>query len=99
MPELRVLGLRASEPPVISPLPPNVPNAPLPKTAQVIFAPRETKEYVIKVDYQPRTDIGKALGEVAEKVRRRGLLVVVSDLLDDPERVLAGLRRLRSRRH
>jgi uncharacterized protein (DUF58 family) len=47
----------------------------------------------------PRTDIGKALGEVAEKVRRRGLLVVVSDLLDDPERVLAGLRRLRSRRH
>jgi uncharacterized protein (DUF58 family) len=47
----------------------------------------------------PRTDLGKALGEVSEKVRRRGLLVIVSDLLDDPERVLAGLRRLRSRRH
>ena len=47
----------------------------------------------------PRTDMGKALGEVSEKVRRRGLVVVVSDLLDDAERVLAGLRRLRSRRH
>jgi uncharacterized protein (DUF58 family) len=46
-----------------------------------------------------RTDLGKALGEVAEKVRRRGLVVVVSDLLDDAERVLAGLRRLRSRKH
>ncbi len=46
----------------------------------------------------PRTDLGAALGEVAEKVRRRGLLVVVSDLLDDADRVLGGLRRLRSRR-
>jgi len=47
----------------------------------------------------PRTDLGRALGEVAETVRRRGLVVVVSDLLDETDRVLAGLRRLRSRRH
>jgi uncharacterized protein (DUF58 family) len=47
----------------------------------------------------PRTDLAAALGEVSEKVRRRGLVVVVSDLLDEPGRVLAGLRRLRSRRH
>jgi uncharacterized protein (DUF58 family) len=47
----------------------------------------------------PRTDIGRALGALSDKVRRRGLVVIVSDLLDDPERVLAGLRRLRSRRH
>ena len=46
-----------------------------------------------------RTDIATALGEVAEKVRRRGLLVLVSDLLDEPQKVLSGLRRLRSRRH
>lgn len=47
----------------------------------------------------PRTDVARALGEVAETVRRRGLLVIVSDLLDEPGRVLSGLRRLRSRRH
>jgi uncharacterized protein (DUF58 family) len=47
----------------------------------------------------PRTDLGRALGEVADTIRRRGLVIVVSDLLDDPEKVLAGLRRLRSRRH
>jgi uncharacterized protein (DUF58 family) len=46
-----------------------------------------------------RTDISSALGEVAEKVRRRGLLIVVSDLLDEPAKVLSGLRKLRSRRH
>jgi len=47
----------------------------------------------------PRTDISQTLGEVAESVRRRGLLVLVSDLLDDADRVLSGLRKLRSRRH
>ncbi len=47
----------------------------------------------------PRTDLGAALGKVAEQVRRRGLVIVISDLLDDPARVLSGLRRLRSRRH
>jgi len=46
-----------------------------------------------------RTDLGTALGKVSEQVRRRGLVIVVSDLLDEPERVLSGLRRLRSRRH
>jgi len=47
----------------------------------------------------PRTDLESALGQVTEKARRRGLVVVVSDLLDSAERVLAGLRRIRSRRH
>lgn len=47
----------------------------------------------------PRTDLGKTLGEVAEKLRRKGLVVVISDLLDEPDRVLSGLRRLRSRGH
>jgi uncharacterized protein (DUF58 family) len=48
---------------------------------------------------RPRTDIAASLGEVSEKIRRRGLVVIVSDLLDGADRVLAGLRRLRGRRH
>ena len=47
----------------------------------------------------PRTDMAMALGEVSETIRRRGLVIVISDLLDEEGRVLAGLRRLRSRRH
>ena len=34
---------------------------------------------------------------MAEAITRRGLVVVVSDLLDDPDTVIAGLRHLRFR--
>jgi uncharacterized protein (DUF58 family) len=44
------------------------------------------------------TDLGAALAELAPRLRRRGLVVVLGDVLDDPARVLAGLRLLRHRR-
>jgi uncharacterized protein (DUF58 family) len=43
------------------------------------------------------SDTAAALAQVAERIRRRGLVVVFSDLLDDPERVIAGLRLVRAR--
>lgn len=43
------------------------------------------------------SDTAAALAQVAERIRRRGLVVVLSDLLDDPERVIAGLRLVRAR--
>ncbi len=46
-----------------------------------------------------KTDLGRILDRVAEKVRKRGLIVVISDLFDDPARVLKGLHHLRHRRH
>lgn len=45
------------------------------------------------------TSVGKVLARVAERVRRRGLVVLVSDLLGDVDEVLNGLRRIRSRGH
>jgi len=45
------------------------------------------------------TGISRALGEVAEAVRRRGLVVLFSDLLDDGRDVLKGLKQLRQRGH
>ena len=45
------------------------------------------------------TSVGKVLARVADRVRRRGLVVLVSDLLGDIEEVLQGLRRIRSRGH
>jgi len=45
------------------------------------------------------TDLGEVLHEMAERIERRGLIVVLSDLLDDPERVLAGLKHFRHRKH
>lgn len=42
---------------------------------------------------------GLMLQELASSLSRRGLIVVISDLLDEPEEVLKGLRQLRSRGH
>lgn len=45
------------------------------------------------------TDVGKVLVRVADQLRKRGLVVVISDLVGDVEQILRGLRQLRSRRH
>lgn len=44
-----------------------------------------------------RTNVAKPLHDLAAAVRRRGLVVLVSDLLDDPEQVLEGLKHFRYR--
>ncbi|MBM4118946.1 DUF58 domain-containing protein [bacterium] len=45
------------------------------------------------------TDVGATLHRAAELVKRRGLVILISDLLDEPERVLAGLKHFRHRGH
>ena len=45
------------------------------------------------------TDVRAALAEVAGGLHRRGLCILISDLLDDPQGVEQGLRHLRHRRH
>jgi uncharacterized protein (DUF58 family) len=42
-----------------------------------------------------RTALAKALHEVAGRVRRRGMAIVISDLLDEPEDVISALAHLR----
>lgn len=46
-----------------------------------------------------KTSISPALHELAERMGRRGLVVLISDLMDDPEKVLMGLKHFRHRRH
>lgn len=48
---------------------------------------------------QAKTDPGNVLRLIAEENYRRGLIVVVSDLLGDPASTLRGLRLLRQRGH
>ncbi|MSO60706.1 MAG: DUF58 domain-containing protein [Acidobacteria bacterium] len=43
------------------------------------------------------TNVAKPLHDLAAAVRRRGLVVLVSDLLDDPQQVLDGLKHFRYR--
>jgi len=52
-------------------------------------------------DTQPRgeTASGPIFHDLAERFRSRGVVVVLSDLLDDTESLLAGLKHFRHRRH
>lgn len=44
-----------------------------------------------------RTNVAKPLGDLAKVLAKRGLVVVISDLLDDPAGVIQGLRHFRQR--
>jgi uncharacterized protein (DUF58 family) len=50
---------------------------------------------------EPRggTRLGPALHELAERIKRRGLVVLCSDLHDRPDEVLSGLQHFRHRQH
>jgi uncharacterized protein (DUF58 family) len=43
------------------------------------------------------TNVAKPLNDLAEAIHKRGLVVLISDLLDDPARVLEGLKHFRYR--
>ncbi len=46
-----------------------------------------------------KTRISPALHSIAERVKRRGLVILISDLMDDPDDVLMGLKHFRHRNH
>ncbi len=46
-----------------------------------------------------RTRLGPVLHELAERIKRRGLVVLCSDLMDRPSEVLRGLQHFRHRHH
>jgi len=52
-----------------------------------------------RIEPGTRTSISGALHEMAERIRRRGLMILFSDLLDDPARVMNGLKHFRHRGH
>lgn len=46
-----------------------------------------------------RSQIGAVLDELAERLNKRSLLMVISDCFDDVERIASGLKHLRYKRH
>ena len=45
------------------------------------------------------TEISPLLHQMAEKIKKRGLVILISDLLDNPARVINGLKHFRHKRH
>ncbi len=46
-----------------------------------------------------KTLIGKAFHELADRINRRGLIIIFSDLLEDPDEILRGLKHFRHNQH
>ncbi len=46
-----------------------------------------------------RTDVGNALHEMAERIKRRGLVIILSDLLDEADTIISGLKHFRYNHH
>lgn len=55
----------------------------------------------VMIDNPPAggTDMPSSLRQIARNLKRRGLVVIISDLIDDPAATLKAIRQLRSQRH
>ncbi len=70
------------------------------------LAPKAIRSYtaqifarLLELQAEDRTDILSPLHQIAELIRKRSLVIVISDLLDDPDRVLEALKHFRTRHH
>lgn len=51
------------------------------------------------IERKPDTHIGQAIVDLATRLKKKGIVVLISDLFDDPDEVLLGLRRLRQEKN
>jgi uncharacterized protein (DUF58 family) len=69
---------------------------------EAFIPPKAKRDYLVQILHaletrspSGETDVGTILEEIAGQIKRRGLVVLVSDLLDEPEKILKGLRLFR----
>jgi uncharacterized protein (DUF58 family) len=73
---------------------------------QKIIPPRSVTSYLQpilseldNIEAGQDTDIGSILHSMSDRLKRRGLIILISDLYDIPENVLTGLRHFRYNQH
>ncbi len=71
-----------------------------------LLMPKAYRSYLAQIfgtltDLQPQeqTDILSPLHRIAESIRKRSLIILISDLYDDPQKILTGLKHFRNRHH
>ena len=76
------------------------------ETVTTFLSPRASRAYLqqIHVALQnvtatARTEAGRSMHLVAERIKRRGLVIVLSDLMDEPDRILAALKHFRHKKN
>jgi uncharacterized protein (DUF58 family) len=69
---------------------------------EAFIPPRAKRDYLAQILHAlenrgpaGETKVGKILDDIAGQVKRRGLIILVSDLLDEPAEILKGLRQFR----
>jgi uncharacterized protein (DUF58 family) len=69
---------------------------------ETFIPPRAKRDYLTQILHAlenrgpgGETNVGKILDDIAGQVKRRGLIVLVSDLFDEPAAILKGLRQFR----
>jgi uncharacterized protein (DUF58 family) len=69
---------------------------------EAFIPPKAKRDYLIQILHAlenrgpaGETNVGKILEDIGGQIKRRGLVILVSDLLDEPEQVLKGLRLFR----
>jgi uncharacterized protein (DUF58 family) len=60
---------------------------------------RMLMETLSRNDSRPKTQVGDTLHDLAERLKRRGMLIILSDLFGDPEDILRGLQHFKHRKH
>jgi uncharacterized protein (DUF58 family) len=64
--------------------------------------PSHLRELLHILDVTParsKSDLGVVFNDLAERFKKRGIVVILSDLFDDVPKILAGLKHFRHRRH
>jgi uncharacterized protein (DUF58 family) len=56
-------------------------------------------EELDKIEPSQTTNVSSALHRMAERIKRRGLIILISDLFDDPDKVINGLKHFRHKKH
>ncbi len=70
------------------------------------FPPKAIRSYtaqlftaLLNLKAEDKTDLHSPLNQIAELIKKRSLVIVISDLLDEPENILKALQHFRTRRH
>jgi uncharacterized protein (DUF58 family) len=60
---------------------------------------RELLKQLERIETAPKTGISDTFHDLAERIKRRSLIIVLSDLFDDPAQIMKGLQHFRHRKH
>ncbi|HHE38913.1 MAG TPA: DUF58 domain-containing protein [Candidatus Cloacimonetes bacterium] len=68
--------------------------------------PRSMKTYLniifkelINLEAKEQTQTADVLHSLADRIRKRGLIILISDMIDDPDKILQGLQHFRHQKH